>query len=131
MVHEIPKSLDLPYPTKSQNSPYPSLFLLLGLTEDEEKELERLYRAGRSYVALSAETLNLFGYMSEGCYKLMCDETLVTRIAEMANYFLDLLVGKKRKTLKVSLVNTSSIRHHGDGLSKMAGLFANDKRSKI
>ena len=30
----------------------------------------------------------------------MCDETLVTRIAEMANYFLDLLVGKKRKTLK-------------------------------
>ena len=77
-----------------------------GLTEDEEKELERLYRAGRSYVALSAETLNLFGYMSEGCYKLMCDETLVTRIAEMANYFLDLLVGKKRKTLKVSLGNT-------------------------
>ena len=73
------------------------------MTEDEEKELERLYRAGRSYVALSAETLNLFGYMSEGCYKLMCDETLVTRIAEMANYFLDLLVGKKRKTLKVSL----------------------------
>ena len=79
--------------------------LFLGLTEDEEKELERLYRAGRSYVALSAETLNLFGYMSEGCYKLMCDETLVTRIAEMANYFLDLLVGKKRKTLKVTLVN--------------------------
>ena len=77
------------------------------MTEDEEKELERLYRAGRSYVALSAETLNLFGYMSEGCYKLMCDETLVTRIAEMANYFLDLLVGKKRKTLKVSLVNTA------------------------
>ena len=36
------------------------------MTEDEEKELERLYRAGRSYVALSAETLNLFGYMSEG-----------------------------------------------------------------
>ena len=36
----------------------------------------------------------------------MCDETLVTRIAEMANYFLDLLVGKKRKTLKVLLVNT-------------------------
>ena len=34
----------------------------------------------------------------------MCDETLVTRIAEMANYFLDLLVGKKRKTLKVLLV---------------------------
>ena len=101
------------------------------MTEDEEKELERLYRAGRSYVALSAETLNLFGYMSEGCFKLMCDETLVTRIAEMANYFLDLLVGKKRKTLKVSLGNTSSIRHHGDGLSKMAGLFANDKRSKI
>ena len=77
------------------------------MTEDEEKELERLYRAGRSYVALSAETLNLFGYMSEGCYKLMCDETLVTRIAEMANYFLDLLVGKKRKTLKVSLVNNA------------------------
>ena len=43
-------------------------FHFLGLTEDEEKELERLYRAGRSYVALSAETLNLFGYMSEGCY---------------------------------------------------------------
>ena len=77
------------------------------MTEDEEKELERLYRAGRSYVALSAETLNLFGYMSEGCYKLMCDETLVTRIAEMANYFLDLLVGKKRKTLKVTLGNNA------------------------
>ena len=39
----------------------------------------------------------------------MCDETLVTRIAEMANYFLDLLVGKKRKTLKVSLVNTPDV----------------------
>ena len=31
----------------------------------------------------------------------MCDETLVERIAQMANYFLNLLVGKKRKTLKV------------------------------
>ena len=83
------------------------------MTEDEEKELERLYRAGRSYVALSAETLNLFGYMSEGCFKLMCDETLVTRIAEMANYFLDLLVGKKRKTLKVSLVNIMLVDESG------------------
>ena len=90
-----------------------SLCLFLGLTEDEEKELERLYRAGRSYVALSAETLNLFGYMSEGCYKLMCDETLVTRIAEMANYFLDLLVGKKRKTLKVSLGNIMLVDESG------------------
>ena len=33
--------------------------------------------------------------------ELMCDETLVERIAQMANYFLNLLVGKKRKTLKV------------------------------
>ena len=101
-----PKFLEKCTSLNKNHPPKPFLCLFLGLTEDEEKELERLYRAGRSYVALSAETLNLFGYMSEGCYKLMCDETLVTRIAEMANYFLDLLVGKKRKTLKVSLGNT-------------------------
>ena len=37
------------------------------LTEEEKDEVEKKYRAGRSYVALSAETLNLFGYMSTGC----------------------------------------------------------------
>ena len=70
-------------------------------TGEEKEELERKYKAARSCVALSTETLNLFGYMSDGCQELMCDETLVERIAQMANYFLKLLVGKERHTLRV------------------------------
>ena len=37
------------------------------LSEEEQEEIEKKYKAGRSYVALSSETLNLFGYMSDGC----------------------------------------------------------------
>jgi len=72
-----------------------------GLTEDEEKDLTRKYQSASSYVALSEETLNLFGYISEGCSSLLVHESLVVRIAEMSNYFLNMLVGKKRKTLMV------------------------------
>ena len=72
-----------------------------GLSEEENKELERNYRAARSYVSLSHETLKLFGYVSEGASELMVHATLVHRIAEMSNFFLNMLVGSKRKSLRI------------------------------
>jgi len=39
--------------------------------------------------------------LSQGCQPLFADPTLVTRIAEMANFFTNMLVGKNRKMLKV------------------------------
>ena len=70
-------------------------------TDEDKDRLEKLYRQAYSYVGLSQETLNLFGLLSEGCQPLFADPTLVSRIAEMANFFMNMLVGKKRKMLKV------------------------------
>ena len=61
----------------------------------------RLWRAARSYIALSHETLKLFGYVSEGASALMVHSSLVHRISEMSNFFLNMLVGSKRKSLKI------------------------------
>ena len=72
-----------------------------GLTDDEQKTLAKKYQTAGSYVALSEETLNLFGYISDGCDELLVHSSLVIRISEMSNYFLDMLVGKKRKSLHV------------------------------
>ena len=70
-------------------------------TDEDKEKLDKLYRQAYSYVGLSQETLNLFGLLSEGCQPLFADPTLVTRIAEMANFFTNMLVGKNRKMLKV------------------------------
>lgn len=71
------------------------------LTDEDKEKLDKLYRQAYSYVGLSQETLNLFGLLSQGCQPLFADPTLVTRIAEMANFFTNMLVGKNRKMLKV------------------------------
>jgi len=70
-------------------------------TDEDKEKLDKLYRQAYSYVGLSQETLNLFGLLSKGCQPLFADPTLVTRIAEMANFFTNMLVGKNRKMLKV------------------------------
>ena len=46
------------------------------LTEEEQTSLGKKYQAARSYVALSHETLNLFGYISSGCDDLLVHGSL-------------------------------------------------------